>query len=146
MVVLDFRRTDEAGSVTVDGRPLNRAAIDLTGNASWRVTDDAARYFAGPKLGDYVVATSGMTTGNNDLFVRPIAEGAIVEPYRFEFFADPISLENERRRARLGALSSRRSPSWSGRARRVAICGLCGAPRRSRSSCRTRTTGPTIKP
>jgi hypothetical protein len=107
MVVLDFQRTGEAGVVTVDGRPLDRAAIDLTGNASWRVTDDDARYFAGPKLGDYVVATSGMTTGKNDLFVRPIAGGKIVEPYTFEFFADPISLENELRRARLGTLSAR---------------------------------------
>jgi hypothetical protein len=108
MVVLDFRRTGESGGVTVDGRPLSPAAIDLTGNASWRVTDDAARYFAGPKLGDYVVATSGMTTGNNDLFVRPIADGTIVEPYIFEFFKDPISLANELRRARLGALSARK--------------------------------------
>jgi hypothetical protein len=107
MVVLDFQRTDETGAVTVDGRSLDRAAIDLTGNASWRVTDDHARYFAGPKLGDYVVATSGMTTGKNDLFVRPIVGGQIVEPYLFEFFADPISLENELRRARLGVLSAR---------------------------------------
>jgi N-6 DNA Methylase len=109
MVVLDFRRTGEASGVAVDGRALDRAAIELTGNASWRVTDDAARYFAGPKLGDYVVATSGMTTGKNDLFVREIVAGSIVEPYVFEFFADPISLENELRRARLGALSARKS-------------------------------------
>jgi N-6 DNA Methylase len=108
MVVLDFQRTEAAGGVTVNGRALDRAAIELTGNASWRVTDAAARYFAGPKLGEYVVATSGMTTGKNDLFVRPIGAGAIVEPYVFEFFADPIALENELRRARLGALSARK--------------------------------------
>jgi hypothetical protein len=107
MVVLDFQRTGETGVVTLDGRSLDRAAIELTGNASWRITNDDARYFAGPKLGDYVVATSGMTTGKNDLFVRPIVGGRIVEPYRFEYFDDPISLENELRRARLGMLSAR---------------------------------------
>ena len=109
MVVLDFERTGEAGDVTVYGRSLDRAAIDLTGNTSWRVTDHDARYFAGPKLGDYVVATSGMTTGKNELFVRPIVGVRIVEPYRFEFFADPISLQNELRRARLGMLSARQT-------------------------------------
>jgi hypothetical protein len=114
MVVLDFRRTGETGGVTVDGRSLDRAAIDLTGNASWRVTSAAAHYFAGPKLGDYVVATSGMTTGKNDLFVRPVVGRAIFEPYLFEFFADPISLENELRRARLGALSARKIAQIAG--------------------------------
>jgi hypothetical protein len=109
MVVLDFQRTDHAGGVTMDGRALDRAAIELTGNTSWRITQDDARYFAGPKLGDYVVASSGMTTGKNDLFVRPVGGGRIVEPYMFEFFDDPIRLENELRRARLGSLSARQT-------------------------------------
>jgi hypothetical protein len=108
MVVLDFRRGAAAEAVTLDGRPIARDVIDLTGNASWRVTADVARYFAGPKLGDYVVATSGMTTGKNDLFVREISGGTIAERYAFEFFEDPIVLEKELWRARLGVLSARK--------------------------------------
>ncbi len=108
MVVLDFRRTGGAAGVTIDGRAVARGTIELTGNASWRVTEDLAPYFRGPKLGDYVVATSGMTTGKNDLFIRQIIDGAIVEPYAFEFFDDPISVANELRRARLGVLSPRK--------------------------------------
>ncbi|MFL5805801.1 MAG: Eco57I restriction-modification methylase domain-containing protein [Roseiflexaceae bacterium] len=108
MVVLDFRCTGGAAGVTIDGRAVARGTIELTGNASWRVTEDLAPYFRGPKLGDYVVATSGMTTGKNDLFIRQIIDGAIVEPYAFEFFDDPISVANELRRARLGVLSPRK--------------------------------------
>jgi hypothetical protein len=108
MVVLDFRHTGAPDGVTLDGRPVARDTIDLTGNASWRITADVARYFTGPKLGDYVVATSGMTTGKNDLFVREISGGTIAEPYTFEFFEDPISVAQELRRARLGMLSDRK--------------------------------------
>ena len=106
MVVLDVRR-DGAG-VTVDGYTLDRATIELTGNASWRVTEEAAPYFSGAKLGDYVVATSGMTTGKNDLFVREVHGDVLLEPYAFEFFDDPITVEKELRRARLGVLSARK--------------------------------------
>jgi hypothetical protein len=108
MVVLDFRRTGGAAGVTVDGRTVDRSTIALTGNDSWGVTEDLARYFRGPKLGDYVVATSGMTTGKNELFLRQIIDGALIEPYAFEFFDDPISVANELRRARLGMLSPRK--------------------------------------
>jgi hypothetical protein len=108
MVVLDFSRTGYSDGVTIDGREVDRNTIGLTGNHSWRVTDDVARYFAGPKLGDYVIATSGMTIGKNDLFIREIVDGKINEPYIFEFFDDPISVEKELRRARLGVLSARK--------------------------------------
>jgi hypothetical protein len=106
MVVLDVRRAGTG--VTVDGRRLAHDAIELTGDASWRITEEAARYFGGPTLGDYVVATSGMTTGKNDLFVREVSNNSILEPYVFEFFDDPITLEKELRRARLGAIAPRK--------------------------------------
>ena len=106
MVVLDFvKRSAPASAVTVNGVHVPRAQIELTGNFSWRITGDLAKYFAGPVLGDYLIASSGMTVGKNAWFVREIVEGAIIEPYTFEFFADPITLDQERARARLGKLS-----------------------------------------
>ena len=105
MVVLDFAKTGPALALTLDGKAVSREQIALTGNHSWQITDDYAPYFAGPKLGDFLLATSGMTIGDNDLFVRPIVNGRIIEPLAFEFFEEPISLENEVRRARLGFLS-----------------------------------------
>ena len=92
----------------VKGLTVPREQIALTGNHSWQVTDDYAPYFAGPKLGNFVVATGGMTVGANELFVRPIANGKIVEPYEFTFFEEPITLEREMQRARLGFIAPKK--------------------------------------
>lgn len=105
MVVLDFQRGSSAKQITLNGRTITAETIALTGNHSWRITEDLAAYFRGPKLGDVIVASSGMTTGKNDFFLRPITAGTIIEPYEFEYFEDTISLEKELRRARLGKLS-----------------------------------------
>lgn len=105
MVVLDFAKTGPAPALVLDGRTVSREQVALTGNHSWRITDDYAPCFAGPKLGDFLLATSGMTIGANHLFVRTIRNGRVTEPYQFEFFPQPITLGNEVRRARLGFLS-----------------------------------------
>jgi hypothetical protein len=124
MVVLDFKRTGNASGVTIDGRPVAHSTIALTGNDSWRVTEELAPYFRGPTLGDYVVATSGMTTGKNELFLRPIVDGRVSEPFTFEFFDDPISVANELRRARLGLLSPQKLAQ-------IALLERSGATRRN---------------
>ena len=108
VVVLDYAKTGPASAFMLDGKTVSREQIALTGNHSWQITDDYARYFAGPKLGDFLLATSGMTIGDNALFVRPVADGKVTEPYDFEFFDQPITLENELGRARLGVLSPAR--------------------------------------
>jgi hypothetical protein len=106
MVVAHFRRTNRPSDrVVIDGRTLSRKDIERTQNLSWRVSGDFARFFTGVTLADYCVATSGMTIGNNDLFLREIKHGSIIEPYRFEFFQQPITLERELARARLGRIS-----------------------------------------
>ena len=66
--------------------------IESTDNRSWRVTQDLAPFFTGPRLGEYIIATSGMTIGNNALFLREVRNGSIEEPYQFEFTERPISL------------------------------------------------------
>ena len=105
MVVLDFAKTGPAPALILDGKPVPREQIALTGNHSWQMTDKYAPYFAGPKLGDFMIATSGMTIGDNTLFVRPITGGKISEPFEFSFADVPITLEAEVGRARLGFLS-----------------------------------------
>jgi len=104
-LVLHVIRGPRSDDLVVDGSDIRRDVIELTGNFSWRVQEDTARYFRGPKLGDFVVATSGMTIGKNELFVREICDGALEEPFDFEFFDDPITLEGELERARLHKLS-----------------------------------------
>ena len=105
MVVLDFAKTGPEDSVMVEGKIIPREQIALTGNHSWQITELYAPYFAGPKLGDLLVATSGMTVGANELFVRRINGGKIIEPYEFDFCEEPITLKREIERARLGFIA-----------------------------------------
>ncbi len=105
MVVLDYAKSGPAPALVLDGQAVPREQIALTGNHSWQISDAYAPYFAGPKLGDFLVATSGMTIGDNKLFVREIVNGGIREPFEFSFADIPITREGETKRARLGVLS-----------------------------------------
>lgn len=107
MVLLDFTRAGRSDHVNVNGELITRSAMELTGNFSWAITESYSMYFAGPKLGDFVVCSSGMTIGKNDLFLRKIVGGEIIEPYEFVFFADPITVNKERQTARLHRLSDK---------------------------------------
>lgn len=91
--------------ICADGVCLSRADIERTGNFSWRIPADFAPYFGGGTVGDFLIATSGMTIGQNELFVRRIENNAVCEPCDFEFFDDPITLKGETARARLGKIS-----------------------------------------
>ena len=109
MLTLDFRKGGRRGSVVHNSRPLAKQTIKATPHLSWGITEELAKFFSGPLLGDFFVASSGMTTGKNRLFVRRVDEQQrIVEPYRFEFYDAPITLDYELERARLGKLSPNR--------------------------------------
>lgn len=103
MVLVELTRRDGAyGSVQVFGRAVRDEDIDATPNGSWRADGEVTRLFAGGLLGDKFVATSGMTIGNNDLFLRRVTGGAVVEPFEFSLAEQPITVENMVARARLG--------------------------------------------
>ena len=101
MVILQFRKNGFSEGLCINGQHLNRREIALTGNFSWRIRPELLKYFNGPRLGQYMIASSGMTVGRNKYFLREIHEGKILEPYRFEFYEDPITLSKEIARARL---------------------------------------------
>ncbi|HEX3464510.1 MAG TPA: N-6 DNA methylase [Candidatus Elarobacter sp.] len=107
LILLKARKTASgSGSVKVFGVTVPAHAIAATPNLSWRIGEDLARYFTGTFLGDFMVATSGMTTGNNELFLREIRDGRIAEPYRFAYADEPVTLTKEFSRARLGKISA----------------------------------------
>lgn len=105
MVILKYRHKNEIGKVIIEGRHLFAESIKKTGNLSFGLKPEFERYFDGPCLGDFFVATSGMTTGRNEYFVREIEGGKIKEPYRFVFVDEPITVETELKKARLGYIS-----------------------------------------
>jgi hypothetical protein len=105
-LVLRAKRTGRAETVEIDGADIKRSAIELTGNFSWRIEAKWEHFFSGPVLGDYIVATSGMTVGKNELFVRELQDGNFLyEPFTFDFYEEPITLAREVERARLNQLS-----------------------------------------
>lgn len=111
MVILHFQKNEYQNGIVVKQSFIERDKIDLTDNFSWRIHDNVVKYFQGPSLSEYVIATSGMTVGKNEYFVREIINGTndtIKEPYYFEFFEDPITLAKEKNRARLGKLSPKK--------------------------------------
>ena len=106
MVVLRFAKGTPSPTVAVEHRDVPREAIEATANLSWKAGGEFAHYFGGPTLGEFMVASSGMTTGKNEYFVRRIIDEAVREPYDFEFFDDPATVQNELERARLNRLSA----------------------------------------
>jgi hypothetical protein len=108
MVVLDFEKTGASKGISLDGNSILREDMELTGNFSWTIAHDLAECFRGPSLGDFVVATSGMTVGRNEYFIREVRGGKILEPYAFEFFDDPITAAGEKAHARLGYIPPER--------------------------------------
>lgn len=109
MLVLDFVKNEDSHQVVRNAEVIDRKAILTTPNLSWGVDVETAHFFDGPLLGDRFIATSGMTTGNNALFVRKVRPGCqIQEPYAFEFYQAPVTLKYELECARLGRLSGRR--------------------------------------
>lgn len=126
MVTLTLRSGEPAAEATICGRSVRRAAMEATGNYSWTVSEEYARLFAGPTIGDLMVATGGMTIGRNELFVREIVDGEVRESLTFGFAERPITLEQELKHARLGKLSVRqqdeiRAREAQGCTRRVVV-------------------------
>ena len=118
VLVLDATRNGKTDSIEIESVTVTRQEMEATGNFSWKVSTELAPYFSEKLLGDYLVCTSGMTIGNNDLFVREIKSGSILEPYEFEYFEEPITLERELERARLNQLSTKMQEKISAQERR----------------------------
>lgn len=107
MVVLSYKYTGAPGRVVVDSRELSRENIEKTGNLSFGLKPEFEKYFAGSRMGDFFVASSGMTTGKNEYFLREIQREHIEETYKFSFCQKPVLLSDEVKKARLGKLSQK---------------------------------------
>lgn len=107
-VLLQCVKGAEPAKLTVDGAIIKESEINATPNHSWRVSPEWVKYFQGEKIGDIMTASSGMTVGKNDYFVRKITDGKITEPFDFSFHRRPVTLADELSKARLRRLSPAR--------------------------------------
>lgn len=109
MVTIHLDRTKTTATLKTNDNQLSYQQIRCTPNLSWNIPLDLHRYFTGHSVGDYMVATGGMTTGNNQLFLRNLEEdNTISEPYTFAIRQELISLDKTRSRARNNALSAKK--------------------------------------
>jgi hypothetical protein len=106
MVRLLFRFNRARDCIVYDSNEIKLDQIKSTPNLSWKISTDYSKYFNGKLLSDFVVCSSGMTIGNNELFIRKIEDGSIVEDKKFNFGDRVITLKEETARARLNKLSA----------------------------------------
>lgn len=108
-LILDFKKGGRYGRVSRNSKLIDKGIIQSTPNLSWGVNPGFSRVFSGSLLGDYFTASSGMTTGKNEFFVRKVdINRQIFEPYNFDFYDAPVTVEYELERARLGKLPANR--------------------------------------
>ena len=108
-LILDFKKGGELGRVSRNSQPLDQGTIQSTPNLSWGINPEFSKLFSGPLLRDYFTASSGMTTGKNEFFVRKAdINQQIFEPYNFNFYDGLVTVKYELERSRLGKLPSNR--------------------------------------
>lgn len=106
IIFLDKSRGNAVDSISINGEEVSLDTIKQTPNFSWGITKELSQYFSGQFIGDYMLASSGMTIGKNELFLREIGkDNTIVEAYDFKFSNEPITLTGEISRARLNRIS-----------------------------------------
>ena len=104
MIVLTL--TKGGHGLFVFGEKKDIDIVNKTANSSWMINHECARYFTGDILGNYMVATSGMTVGKNEYFLRKLENNIIVEPYKISIVPRKITLERELEKARLGKIGA----------------------------------------
>jgi len=105
-LVLSAQKEVGSKQITIDGLIVSHEMVEKTPSLSWNITSKVERFFGGPTLSDYIIASSGMTIGGNELFVREIIDEHISEMYDFELYDSPINLDEEISLARLNRLSA----------------------------------------
>jgi hypothetical protein len=135
MVKLTLQAAAPSSEAEVYGARITRGAMEATGNYSWTVSEEYACLFAGPKVGDLLVGTGGMTIGRNELFVREISDGEVIEPLTFSFAEKQVTLAEELAQARLNRLSDRqrdaiREQERNGLTKRIVVTAGRGEPER----------------
>jgi len=107
-LVLSAQKEVGSKQISIDGLIVSHEMVEKTPSLSWNITSKVERFFGGPTLSDYIIASSGMTIGGNELFVREIVDEHISEIYDFELYDSPINLDEEISLARLNRLSANR--------------------------------------
>jgi len=105
MVWLNFNRGEQKDSVIINEISVSLKSIYSTPNLSYS-TSDLIKYFNSDLLSKYLICSSGMTIGDNALFLKHNVDGKINEQYEYEVVLEPTTLDEEMYKSRTGKLSS----------------------------------------
>lgn len=109
MAVLNVFLGKHKKHILFNNKKVNIEDIENTPNYSWRINAEYNKYFGEKKLSDYIITSSGMTIGRNELFLRKIeTDGTFIEESDFAIRSKAITLKDEISRARLGKISPKK--------------------------------------
>jgi hypothetical protein len=106
MVYFNLKKINNP-SLIINNNNIDILLIKMTENLSFNIDETYEKYFVNmPKLSDFILCSSGMTIGKNELFLKELTNNKIVENYSYLVKNEPKTLEKEKFKARLGKVSN----------------------------------------
>lgn len=80
--------------ILLDNKKIKISDIRKTPNLSFS-SSKYIKYFNGSFLSDFIVCSSGMTIGDNDLFLKEVKDGKLTEKYSYHIYTEPMNYDEE---------------------------------------------------
>lgn len=104
MVYFDVK-LNKTPNLNIDGQNIDLNMVEKTPNYSFIIDVEFSKYFNGNTLKKYITCSSGMTIGKNELFLKEVVNGKIIEKYRYDIISEPKTFEKEIKRNKFGKLT-----------------------------------------
>jgi hypothetical protein len=104
MVYFNVKVNNEA-KLIIDGNVIDLEKVNMTPNYSFLIDSNYGKYFEGKLLKDFIRCSSGMTVGKNELFLKDVVNGNIIEQYNYKIVSEVKTVEKEIKRNKLGKLT-----------------------------------------
>jgi hypothetical protein len=104
MVYFDVNINNEP-KLIIDGKLVDLEKVNITPNYSFLIDSMYGKYFKGKLLKDFIKCSSGMTVGKNELFLKDVVNGGIIEKYEYNIVSEPKTVEKEIKRNKFGKLT-----------------------------------------
>lgn len=98
---------NKKSKLSIDGNPISNSLINLTDTLSFSIDKSYEKYFSRDTLSKYITCSSGMTVGKNELFLKQVSNGKILETISYEFIEEEKTMDKEASRARFGKVSNK---------------------------------------
>jgi hypothetical protein len=107
MVYFDVKFNNKT-KLIIDGNIIDTSIVSNTPNYSFLIDNEYGKYFNGKTLKKYITCSSGMTIGKNELFLKEVKNGKIIEQYGYEIVSEVKSVEKEIKRNKFGKLTEKK--------------------------------------